>query len=102
LNQSQLAAAMYSAVHSAMNGVSLDATFYNDNSEQDYEAMYNAVYDAMAAALAKGEALDRDRNNILREINSKEFTQEFSTSGLTQSLERKNRRAGTTVVPVMG
>lgn len=102
LNQSQIAAAMYSAVHSAMNGVSLDATFYNDNSEQDYEAMYNAVYDAMAAALAKGEALDRDRNNILREINSKEFTQEFSTSGLTQSLERKNRRAGTTVVPVMG
>lgn len=102
LNQSQLAAAMYSAVHSAMNGVSLDATFYNDNSEQDYEAMYNAVYDAMAAALAKGEALDRDRNNILREINSKEFSQEFSTSGLTQSLERKNRRAGTTVVPVMG
>lgn len=102
LNQSQIAAAMYSAVHSAMNGVSLDATFYNDNSEQDYEAMYNAVYDAMAAALAKGEALDRDRNNILREINSKEFSQEFSTSGLTQSLERKNRRAGTTVVPVMG
>lgn len=100
LNQSQLASAMYSAVHSAMNGVSLDATFYNDSGEQNYEAMYNAVYDAMAAALAKSEALDRDRNNILRQINEKEFSADVSTSAINRANSRMNRRAGITVAPV--
>lgn len=100
LNKSQIASAMYSAVHSAMNGVKLDATFYNDAGEQDYDVMYSAVYDAMAAALAKGEALDRDRNNILREINSKEFSADITTASISNAFNRSNKRAGTTVVPV--
>lgn len=104
LNKSQLAAAMYSAVHSAMAGVTLDADFrgygtgYADDGE--YETMYQVMYEAFTAALARGEAMDREKVDLLRQINEKDFTAEVSTADFNNAQRRMNRRAGTTIVPV--
>jgi hypothetical protein len=104
LNKSQLAAAMYSAVHSAMAGVTLDADFRGygagHTDEGEYETMYQVMYEAFTAALARGEAMDREKVDLLRQINEKDFTAEVSTAEINNAQRRMNRRAGTTIVPV--
>ena len=102
LNKSQLAAAMYSAVHSAMSGVSLEANVYTGggNDGSDYDTMYSAMYDAFTAAMARSDERDREKVQLMREIASKEFTAEVTASSIAQGMTRMNRRAGTTVVPV--
>lgn len=104
LNKSQLAAAMYSAVHSAMTGVTLDADFrgygakYADDGE--HETMYQMMYEAFTAALARGEAMDREKVNLLRQINAKDTTVEVTAASMNRAQTRMNRRAGMTIVPV--
>jgi hypothetical protein len=102
LNKSQLAAAMYSAVHSAMSGVSLEANVYTGggNDGSDYDTMYSAMYDAFTAAMARSDERDREKVQLMREIASKEFTAEVTANSMAQGMTRMNRRAGTTVVPV--
>ena len=104
LNQSQLAATMFSAVRAAMNGVKIAAQFYSgaSDSEQDYDTMYRAMYDAFTAALAKSDARDAEKVALLRQINAKEFTAEVTANSIANAQRQQNRRAGTTVVPVMG
>lgn len=104
LNKSQLAASMYSAVHSAMTGVTLDADFrgygagYADDGE--HETMYQMMYEAFTAALARGEAMDREKVDLLRQINAKDTTVEVTAASMNRAQTRMNRRAGTTIVPV--
>ena len=104
LNKSQLAAAMYSAVHSAMTGVTLDADFsgYGAGHADDgeHETMYQMMYEAFTAALARGEAMDREKVDLLRQINAKDTTVEVTAASMNRAQTRMNRRAGTTIVPV--
>lgn len=102
LNKSQLAATMFDAVRSAMSGVTLDANFYNSQSGIDGDGM-NTLVDLVNMgyeATERQNELLRQQNEYLRQLNAKDFTTEVTTSNLTQALNRANRRAGTTIVPV--
>ena len=103
LNQSQLAATMFSAVRSAMSGVKIAATMYDggaDNGEADYETMYRAMYDAFTDAMAGSNERDREKVALMRQIAAKEFTAEVTAASMNRAQTRMNRRAGTTIVPV--
>ncbi len=103
LNQSQLAATMFSAVRNAMSGVKIAATMYDgggDNSEADYETMYRAMYDAFTDAMAGSNERDREKVALMRQIAAKEFTAEVTAASVNRAQTRMNRRAGTTIVPV--
>ena len=103
LNQSQLAATMFSAVRSAMSGVKIAATMYDggaDNGEADYETMYRAMYDAFTDAMAGSNERDREKVALMRQIAAKEFTAEVTAASVNRAQTRMNRRAGTTIVPV--
>ena len=104
LNQSQLAATMFSAVRAAMGGVKIAATFYNgdtsESSEADYEMMYRAMYDAFTDAMAGSNERDREKVQLMRQIAAKEFTAEVTAASVNRAQTRMNRRAGTTIVPV--
>jgi len=102
LNQSQLAATMFSAVRAAMGGVKIAATMYDggSNAEDDYEMMYRAMYDAFTDAMAPNNARDQEKMQLMREIAAKEFTTEVTANSINRAQQRMNRRAGTTIVPV--
>ena len=106
LNKSQLAATMYAAVHSAMQGVRVDAMFYDGSTDgsdgTDYDTMYRAMYDAFTAAMARGDERDVEKVALLRQISEKDFTANVSTADINRSQRYMNRRAGVTVVPVNG
>ena len=44
----------------------------------------------------------REQNRILQQLLDKPFTAEVTTNSIVSGLQRKNRRDGTTVVPVLG
>ena len=96
LNKSQLASAMYSAVHSAMNGVSLDADFHGGSTGGDSE--FAAYASKEHEDMQRQNELLRQQNELLRMLYEKD--NEWSTSGLTKAQQYMNRRAGTTIVPV--
>ena len=104
LNQSQLAATMFSAVRAAMGGVKIGGTFYNGDvsgdPEADYETMYRAMYDAFTDAMAGSNERDREKVQLMRQIAAKEFTAEVTANSVNRAQTRMNRRAGTTIVPV--
>ena len=96
LNKSQLASAMYSAVHSAMSGVSLDADFHGGSMGGDSE--FAAYASKEHEDMQRQNELLRQQNELLRMLYEKD--NEWSTSGLTKAQQYINRRAGTTIVPV--
>lgn len=102
LNKSQLAAAMYQAVNSAMQGVTLDANFYggSESTEDNYATMYQAMYDAFSAVMAGSADRDREKVQLLRSINDKDFNVDVSTASINKAQSRMNRRAGVTIAPV--
>ena len=103
LNQSQLAATMFSAVRAAMGGVKIAATMYDgggDSDEADYEMMYRAMYDAFTDAMAGSNERDREKVALMRQIAAKEFTTEVTANSVNRAQTRMNRRAGATIVPV--
>lgn len=104
LNQSQLAATMYSAVRSAMSGVTISAAMYNASDygksyDENSEALLEMVRQNSEEIRAQNELL-RQQNEYLRSINEKEFTAEVTTASITRAMNRTNRRAGTTVIPI--
>jgi len=104
LNKSQLASAMYAAVQSAMapasaNFAAAAQSMGYGSAENDYHAMYDVIFDAVSEAMA-GDSGSRERTQLLRQINDKDFTAEISTASLNRAQNRMNRRAGTTLVPV--
>jgi hypothetical protein len=103
LNQSQLAATMFSAVRAAMGGVKIAATMYDggaDNDEADYEMMYRPMYDAFTDAMAPNAERDREKVALMRQIAAKEFIAEVTANSVNRAQTRMNRRAGTPIVPV--
>ena len=100
LNKSQIAATMYEAVRSAMMGVTIDANVYQGaNDEGGNEAMLELIMEGNSATQREIDIL-REQNNILRQLLEKPVTAEISTNGIVNALSRKNKRDGTTVVPV--
>ena len=102
LNRSQLAQTMYSAVHSAMQGVTLDANFYNADGEMNGAGMAELMeyFRADGEAMRQQNELLRQQNELLREINDKDLSVDISTADINRAQTRMNRRAGTTIVPV--
>ena len=102
LNQSQLAATMFSAVRAAMGGVKIAATMYDggDNGDADYETMYRAMYDAFTDAMTGSNERDKEKVALMRQIAAKEFTAEVTANSIANAQRQQNRRAGLTVVPV--
>ena len=102
LNKSQLAAAMYSAVHSAMQGVTLDANFYNADGEMNGDGMAEMLEYMRQDndEMRRQNDLLREQNQLLAQINEKEFG--ISTGQINRANAYANRRAGVTVASVMG
>ena len=50
--------------------------------------------------MARSDERDREKVQLLRQINAKEFSAEISTASVNKAQERMNRRAGMTIVPV--
>ena len=96
LNKSQLASAMYSAVHSAMSGVSLDADFHGGSIGNGSEFAEYASKEH--EDMRQQNELLRQQNELLRMLYEKD--NEWSTSGLSKAQAYVNRRAGTTIIPV--
>ena len=87
LNRSQLASAMYSSVTAAM------------------APAVQAFANAGSAVLNKGgnddtASMMREALNLLQIIADKEFSADVTTAAIQTALNRSNRRAGVTVVPV--
>ena len=95
LNASQLASVMYSSVKAAMSGVSYDVNFNYSGGEDDG---YNI--EELVEMTARQNELIREQNNLLRQINAKDYNLEISTASINKAQTRANRRAGTTLVPV--
>lgn len=66
------------------------------NNNQIVESIQGGVY----AANQEQNALLREQNDLLRKLLAKDSTVHVSTSDIEQGLLRKNRRNGTTTVPV--
>ena len=105
LNKSQLASAMFSAVRSAMSGISIDASFYgggNADGEMNGETLSEMMEYMRADSdeMRKQNELLRQQNELLRQIREKDYSPEISTSSINKAQTRANRRAGITIVPV--
>jgi hypothetical protein len=105
LNKSQLASAMFSAVRAALAPAAANFAYAaqamgtTSSSEPNYAGLYEIIRDAMGNALANDNG-NRERNQLLREINDKDMNVEVSTSSINKAQTRMNRRAGTTIVAV--
>ena len=106
LNKSQIASAMYSAVRAAMAPASANfaaaAQSMSSASDSgiDEGTLMMMIQHAVEGAMTRSNDYDRQKVELLRQINEKEFTSEVSTADVIRGLDRRNRRAGTTVVPV--
>lgn len=106
LNKSQLASAMYAAVSSAMApaasnfAAAAQSMSVNRDGEFNGEMLAEMIRRGVEQAMDRQNELDRQRNDLLRQINQKDSTVEISTSSINKAQTRMNRRAGMTVVPV--
>lgn len=104
LNRSQLAATMYSAVRNAMSGITIDANFNNVNSgtpsTDSMETLVEMMRQAFDQVMARSNDYDRQKVDLLRQINEKDWDVDISTASINKAQTRTNRRAGTTIVPV--
>ena len=83
-----------------MSGVTLDANFYHDGEDVDMQGIADMVRVAVEDAMERERELLREQNEYLRQINDKDTTVEISTNAISRGMNRMNRRAGTTIVPV--
>lgn len=105
LNKSQLAATMYEAVRAAMSGITIDADFaagMSAGGTDDSYMLAEYVRAGVEGATARQNELLREQNRLLQELLNKPMTAELTTNSVVNALQRKNRRDGTTVVPVYG
>jgi hypothetical protein len=105
LNKSQMAAAMYSAVSSAMAPASTNfraaASDMDARASRDADtAMLIEYVRAGSEATQRQNELLRQQNEYLRQINAKEFRTEITTASINDAQRRSNRRMGVEVVPV--
>lgn len=104
LNKSQLASAMYSSVVRAMAPVVSSlvsvATAYANRDGLDLTMVAEYVRQGLSEATNRQNELLQEQNRLLQDINDKEFTAEITTSSVQRAMNRTNRRAGTTIVPL--
>jgi hypothetical protein len=86
------AAANFAAAASNMSAASVGI---------DLETLAEMVRQGVEQAMSRTNDLDLQRNEYLRQINEKDFTAEVSTAEINNAQRRMNRRAGTTIVPVV-
>lgn len=105
LNKSQLASAVYSAVQAAMapaaaNFAAAAQSMATTDGGMDMTMLAEMIRVGMEQAMGRQNELDRQRNDLLRSINEKDYNPEISTASINKAQQRMNRRAGTTIVPV--
>jgi hypothetical protein len=66
----------------------------------DLEALAEMVRMGVEQAMSRSNDYDRQKVELLRSINEKDFDVDVSTSSINRSQNRMNRRAGTTIVAV--
>ena len=105
LNKSQIASAMYSAVQAAMapaaaNFAAAAQSMGVAETGFDIETLAEMVRQGVEQAMSRSNDYDRQKVDLLRQINGKEFTAEVTARQINKSQTYANRRAGTTVVAV--
>jgi hypothetical protein len=105
LNKSQIASAMYSAVQAAMAPAA--ANFAEAASNMgvaetgfDFETLADMVRQGVEQAMSRSNDYDRQKVELLRSINDKDFNVDVSTASINKAQSRMNRRAGVTIAPV--
>lgn len=64
------------------------------------DSIADGVREGMYDATARQNELLKEQNDLLRQIASKEFSTQITTSSITNALNRKNQRDGKTIIPV--
>lgn len=105
LNKSQIASAMYSAVQAAMapaaaNFAEAAANMGVAETGFDFETLADMVRQGVEQAMSRSNDYDRQKVELLRSINDKDFNVDVSTASINKAQSRMNRRAGVTIAPV--
>lgn len=105
LNKSQIASAMYSAVQAAMAPASANFAAAAENmgvaeTGFDFETLADMVRQGVEQAMSRSNDYDRQKVELLRSINDKDFNVDVSTASINKAQQRMNRRAGVTIAPV--
>ena len=105
LNKSQIASAMYSAVQAAMAPAAANFAAAAENmgvaeTGFDFETLADMVRKGVEQAMSRSNDYDRQKVELLRSINDKDFNVDVSTSSINRAQQRMNRRAGVTIAPV--
>jgi hypothetical protein len=105
LNKSQIASAMYSAVQAAMAPAAANFASAAENmgvaeTGFDFETLVDMVRQGVEQAMSRSNDYDRQKVELLRSINDKDFNVDVSTSSINRAQQRMNRRAGVTIAPV--
>jgi hypothetical protein len=66
----------------------------------DIETLAEMVRQGVEQAMSRSNDYDRQKVDLLRQINDKDFTAEVTSDSINNAQRRMNRRAGTTVVAV--
>ena len=95
---------VFQSMEALNNGLMNGLTPYSGLSGYADAAAYtaSAQYEAQRSGQDAGSqtALLQAILNVMQEINDKEFTAEITTSSVQRAMNRTNRRAGTTIVPL--
>ena len=105
LNKSQIASAMYSAVQAAMAPAAANFAAAAENMGAaetgfDLETLADMVRQGVEQAMSRANDYDRQKVELLRSINDKDFNVDVSTASINKAQSRMNRRAGVTIAPV--
>ena len=105
LNKSQIASAMFSAVQAAMapaaaNFAEAAANIGVAETGFDFETLADMVRQGVEQAMSRSNDYDRQKVELLRSINDKDFNVDVSTASINKAQSRMNRRAGVTIAPV--
>jgi hypothetical protein len=105
LNKSQIASAMYSAVQAAMAPAAANFAAAAENmgvaeTGFDLETLAEMIRQGVEQAMSRSNDYDRQKVDLLRSINDKDFNVDVSTASINKAQSRMNRRAGVTIAPV--
>ena len=88
-----------------MSGITIDANFNNVNSSpsvDNMESLVEMMRQAFDQVMARSNDYDRQKVDLLRQINEKDWDVDISTASINRAQTRTNRRAGITIAPVGG
>ena len=105
LNKSQIASAMFSAVQAAMapaaaNFAAAAQSMGVTETGFDLETLAEMIRQGVEQAMSRSNDYDRQKVELLRSINDKDYNVNVSTASINKAQSRMNRRAGVTIAPV--